>query len=71
MAEDSYLKAIELNADYFDAYNNLASIYLDETRPIIDKMNSLGMSDADQKSLNLKIKSLTIQKSITSFRKLH
>ena len=49
MAEDSYLKAIELNADYFDAYNNLASIYLDETRPIIDKMNSLGMSDADQK----------------------
>ena len=49
MAEESYLKAIELDIDYFDAYNNIASIYLDETKPIIDKMNSLGMSDSDQK----------------------
>ena len=49
MAEESYLKAIDLDSDYFDAYNNLASIYLDETRPIVDQMNNLGMSSADQK----------------------
>ena len=61
MAEESYLKAIELDTDYFDAYNNIASIYLDETKPIIDKMNSLGMSDSDQKKYSqLKKKRATL-----------
>lgn len=51
-AKEAYAKAIEIDLDYFDAYNNLASIFLDQTAPIIDKMNSLGLSQSDQKKYN-------------------
>jgi tetratricopeptide (TPR) repeat protein len=51
-AKAAYAKAIEIDLDYFDAYNNLASIFLDQTAPIIDKMNALGLSQADQKKYN-------------------
>ena len=40
-AKNSYLKAVELDSDYFDAHNNLASLYLDETASLIKKMNNL------------------------------
>jgi len=45
----AYLEAIKIDADYFDAYNNLAGLYLDQTVALIEKMNSLGLSQADQK----------------------
>ena len=48
-AKAAYLSAIALDADYFDAYNNLGSLYLDQAIPLIDKMNNLGLSQADQK----------------------
>ena len=51
-AKHAYAKAIEIDSNYFDAYNNLASIYLDQTAPIIDKMNTLGLSQSDQKKYN-------------------
>jgi len=51
-AKDAYLAAISLDADYFDAYNNLGSLYLDQTAPLVDKMNNLGLSHADQKKYN-------------------
>ena len=51
-AKAAYAKAIEIDVDYFDAYNNLASIFLDQTAPIIDKMNALGLSQSDQKKYN-------------------
>jgi len=51
-AKDAYLAAISLDADYFDAYNNLGSLYLDQTAPLVDKMNDLGLSQADQKKYN-------------------
>ena len=51
-AKDAYLAAISLDADYFDAYNNLGSLYLDQTAPLIDMMNNLGLSQADQKKYN-------------------
>ena len=51
-AEEAYLSAISLDADYFDAYNNLGSLYLDQAAPLVDKMNNLGLSQADQKKYN-------------------
>lgn len=49
MAISAYNDAISLDSDYFDAYNNLASLYLDQTAPLVDQMNNLGLSQADQK----------------------
>ena len=43
------MKAIEVDAEYFDAYNNLAGLFLDQTVAVIEKMNNLGLSAADQK----------------------
>ena len=59
----AYLEAIKIDADYFDAYNNLAGLYLDQTVALIEKMNSLGLSQADQKkyaSINKKRNSVYI-----------
>lgn len=51
-AKNAYLKAIELNPDYFDAHNNLASMYIDESNLLIEKMNKLGNSSSAQKKYN-------------------
>lgn len=51
-AKNSYTQAIQLNPNYFDAHNNLASMYLDETTSLITKMNNLGSSSSDQKKYN-------------------
>ena len=51
-AKTAYLSAIAIDVDYFDAYNNLGSLYLDQAIPLIDKMNNLGLSQADQKKYN-------------------
>ena len=53
MARLAYEKSIEIDSNYFDAYNNLASLYLDQALPIIEKMNNLGISAADQKQYDL------------------
>ncbi len=47
-AKASYLKAVEINPEYTDAYNNLAGIYMEEANAIADKMSDLGFSKADQ-----------------------
>ncbi len=48
-AKLAYKAAIAIDADYFDAYNNLAGLFLDQTVALIEKMNSLGLSASDQK----------------------
>jgi len=40
-AESSFKQAILLDPEYFDAYNNLASLYLDKTIGLIEKKNAL------------------------------
>ena len=51
-AETAYLNAVKIDSNYFDAFNNLANLYLEQTVSIIEKMNSLGLSQADQKKYN-------------------
>lgn len=48
-AVDYYKKAIELDPSMHNARINLAYVILAKERPIVDKMNTLGMSKADQK----------------------
>ncbi|WP_353778598.1 tetratricopeptide repeat protein [Winogradskyella sp. 3972H.M.0a.05] len=48
-AKTYYEKAVELNPDYGDAYTNLAVLILDQEAEIVEEMNSLGTSAADDK----------------------
>jgi len=59
IAEESYLKAINIDSDYFNAYNNLASIYVNQTVSMTEEMNSLGMSSSDQKKYEQIVKKRT------------
>ncbi len=51
-AKTAYLNAVKIDTNYFDAYNNLANLYLEQTVSLVEKMNSLGLSQADQKKYN-------------------
>jgi tetratricopeptide (TPR) repeat protein len=44
-----YKKTIELNPEYADAHNNMAVLILEKDQEIIEKMNALGNSAADNK----------------------
>jgi len=44
-AEKSYLKAIELKADYFDAYYNLGALYVNTAATVMDSANKLPISE--------------------------
>lgn len=48
-AEKYYLRAIEVNPSYTNAYLNLAALKLEAEKPIIDEMNKLGTSAKDMK----------------------
>jgi len=47
-AKAAYGTAIELDSNNTDAYVNISGIYMKETNEIIDQMNDLGFSSADQ-----------------------
>ena len=47
LSKEKYQKAIELIPDYVDAYLNLVSIILEDEVAIVEEMNSLGNSRAD------------------------
>ncbi|WP_179352304.1 tetratricopeptide repeat protein [Winogradskyella vidalii] len=44
-----YEKAIEINPNYVDAYNNIAVVILGKEADIVEEMNGLGTSSADNK----------------------
>ena len=48
-AKKYYLKAIELNKDYVNAYMNLSALILGQEESILDQMNNLGSSAADDR----------------------
>lgn len=48
-AEEFYKKAIELDPEYVNAYLNVSSVILSKEKSIVDQMNELGMSAADNK----------------------
>ena len=56
-AKTYYEKAISIDPTYSLAYNNLASLVLEQDRAIADEMNALGTSNADYKRYDtLKVK---------------
>ncbi|WP_242157417.1 tetratricopeptide repeat protein [Aestuariivivens sediminis] len=48
-AQKYYKKAIELDPNYVNAYINLAALVLSREEPLIEEMNGLGTSKADDK----------------------
>lgn len=48
-AKKYYTKAIELDANYINAYINMSALVLEKEQPIIKEMNGLGNSSADNK----------------------
>lgn len=48
-AKDYYEKALQIKPDYTDVHNNMAVLILSQEQDIIEKMNALGSSAADNK----------------------
>lgn len=48
-AMEYYEKAIELDPEMINAYNNLALMTIDKRNPLVEEMNNLGMTAADNK----------------------
>lgn len=62
-AETYYLKAIQLKPDFANAYYNLSAIRLDEGQEMLDQMNKLGMTAAENKKYDaLKEKRIVVLK---------
>lgn len=63
-AEIYYLKAVDLKPDYANAYYNLAAIRLDEGQVLLDQMNKLGTTAAENKKYDaLKEQRITLIKA--------
>lgn len=69
-AKKMYLKAIEIDPNMANAYNNIASIILAKDRKITEQMNKLGMSTADTKKYDkLKAEKIDILKEAIPYLK--
>lgn len=63
-AKNYYNRAIELDPKYINAQINMAALILDEEQSIVDEMNTLGSSAADDRKYDeLKIKRQEVYKS--------
>lgn len=52
-AEKYYKKALEIDKNYFDPYLNLAELKLRADKDLVEQMNKLGTSDADNKKFDV------------------
>lgn len=59
-AREAYIKVLELDPGYINAGINLSKTYLDEASDVVDKMNELGSSSADNKKFEEYQKEQTI-----------
>lgn len=63
-AEKHFNRVIEIKPDYTNAYVNLAAIKLKGDKPLVDQMNKLGTSAAEQKKYDqLKVQRIALFKS--------
>lgn len=60
-AESSYLKAIELDPDYFDANYNLGALYVNRAAKIIEEANKLPLGDPNYDKEKAKADELLIK----------
>ena len=64
LAKKHYQRAIELDPKYINAQINMAALLLDEEQSIVDEMNKLGSSAADDRKYDeLKLKRQEVYKS--------
>lgn len=71
-AEEYYKKSLEINPDYYNSALNLAVLLaMDKTKPLVEEMNGLGMSAADNKRYDALVKERNIlyQASVPYFEK--
>ncbi|MGX1024622.1 tetratricopeptide repeat protein [Psychroflexus sp. MBR-150] len=69
-AKKMYQKAIELDPEMANAYNNIASIILAKDREITEEMNKLGMSPAETKKYDeLKAEKIKVLKTAVPYLK--
>lgn len=67
-AEGYYLKAIQIDPKYKNAYINLSALKLEGEKEIVEAMNKLGTSDADNKKYDaLKAKRASLYKSVIPY----
>ncbi len=67
-AKEYYEKSIALNPEYKDSYMNLAALTLEQETAIVDEMNDLGTSRADNKRYDeLKTKRENLYKSAVPY----
>jgi tetratricopeptide (TPR) repeat protein len=72
-AFEYYSKALELDPNYFDSNYSIGFIHYNRGRAVIDQMNQLGMSTADQKKYDQlkKVKEEHFKTSLPYFEKCH
>ena len=67
-AKSYYLKAVEVDPNYKDSYLNLSALILEQEGPIVEEMNSLGTSRADNARYDeLKIKREDLYRSAVPY----
>jgi tetratricopeptide (TPR) repeat protein len=67
-AEKHYLRVIEIDPKYINAYLNLANVKLEADKPMVDEMNKLTTSDKDNKRYEvLKKNRETLFKSVLPY----
>ena len=57
MAEADYMKAVEIDPEYYDANFNLGVLYVNKARPLIEKMQKT-YTKPEQNALEIEIKSM-------------
>lgn len=67
-AEKYYKRAIEIDANYYNAYLNLAELKLRADKGLVDQMKKLGTSDADNKKFDeLRAKQIANYKEVLPY----
>ncbi len=70
-AEESYKKAIDIKADYFDAIYNLGALYVNEAAAILDKANLLPLSEVKKYDEMKTEADVLLSKSLPYLEKAH
>jgi len=71
MAEEYYIKALDINPDYFDANNNLAAIYVNKSNPISTQLSDTDYSQTSKRKKLIKERDDLLKKALTYLNKCY